>query len=123
MARIFKLLAERRLIAAVVLLAAGAYGFTIEDEQAKVITVAVNWLSSAAFVWSRFQKIERAELYRRLIGGLVPAVYTVLGVVFGDMLADNERAEFAQGLAAVVSLALGGWSFAQENAVKPAVNP
>lgn len=118
-----KLLAERRLGAVAVLLIAGALGVQIGDEQQKLITLAVTGFGSAMFLWSRFVKIERAELYRRVIASVPAVLYAFMGVVLGDAAPDAERAQFVQGVLAVISLALGGWSFKTENTVRPARNP
>jgi hypothetical protein len=128
---------QRRIIAAVMLTVAGWLGLGDEGaSRAQQIAVSVSaFLPAAGMLWSYLQKIERRELYRRLIAGVIPAVYALLGAIAGEM-SDSERAGIAQGVGSLLQSilgdpspevlglaagagALGMWSFKSENKLQP----
>ena len=57
-------------------------------------------------LWSYLHRIERRELYRRLISGIVPCVYVLLGVLAPEM-GDEGRSEFSKQVAAILQSIIG----------------
>lgn len=127
MVELIKMLAERRGWAALVAAAAAAFGLKVElgegtplGEAVAIVTPA--FIGTALFVWSRLVKLEGRELYRRILAPLAPMLAALIASLVPE-LGVNERTSLAQGLAGLVGLALGGWSFRQENTIRPARNP
>lgn len=100
---------QRRLIAAVVLAVCGWLGLKSAEAQtwAQDITMAfVTFLPMLGLVWSYFKKIDREHISRRLVAGMMPLTYAVLGAL-NLGLSDAERAGFSEGLQNLLNAIVG----------------
>lgn len=100
---------QRRLICAAVLAACGWLG--LDSDQAKtwaqnVTLAACTFAPMAGLVWSYFGKASAVPFSRRLVAGVVPIAYALLGALDLGM-SDAERAGFAESLKQLLEAVVG----------------